>query len=71
MQVTTFEGVIENGKIRLNTNISLPEKTKVYVVVPGLETPKTAHIYSPRLAYPEQAVDFKKEVIEEAPNDTV
>ncbi len=68
MQVTTFEGVIENGKIRLKTNINLPEKMKVYVIIPGFETKKVAHVYSPRLVHPEQAVDFKKEVIEELPN---
>lgn len=68
MQVTTFEGVIENGKIRLKTNINLPEKMKVYVIIPGFETKRIAHIYSPRLVHPEQAVDFKKEVIEELPD---
>ena len=60
MQVTTFEGVVENGKIRLNTNINLPEKTEVYVVIPDYKTKKTAHIYSPSLVHPEKAVDFKK-----------
>ena len=68
MQVKAFEGVIENGQIRLKTNISLPDKTKVYVIIPDVEVPKAVHIYSPRLVHPEQAVDFKKEVIEEAPN---
>jgi hypothetical protein len=63
MQVTAFEGVIENGQIRLNENIDLPEKTKVYVIIPSLEAPRIFHIYSPHLAHPEQAVDFKKEVI--------
>jgi hypothetical protein len=71
MQVTAFEGVIENGQIRLNEKIDLPEKTKVYVIIPGFEPPKTLRIYSPRLAHPEQAVDFKKEVIEEIPNASV
>ncbi len=71
MQVTTFEGVIENGKIRLKTNINLPEKMKVYVIIPGFEAPKVAHVYSPRLAHPEQAVDFKKEIVEELPNADV
>lgn len=65
MQVTAFEGVIENGQIRLNTNVDLPEKTKVYVIIPGYETDKkTVHVYSPRLVHPEQATDFTKEVIE-------
>jgi len=37
MQVTTFQGVIENGQIRFDADVEIPEKTKVYVVVPGLE----------------------------------
>jgi hypothetical protein len=64
MQVTAFEGVIENGQIRLTTNINLPEKTKVYVIIPGYEIKKSFHVYSPRLAHPEQAADFQKEVFE-------
>jgi hypothetical protein len=68
MQVKAFEGVIENGQIRLKTNINLPDKTKVYVIIPDFEAQKVVHVYSPRLAHPEQAVDFKKEVIEELPN---
>lgn len=37
MSVTTFQGTVENGQVRLPANVSLPEKTKVYVVVPDLE----------------------------------
>lgn len=66
MKVTTFEGIIENGQIRLPANVHLPEKTRVYVVVPDVETQSVAFIGSPRLAHPEQAQDFKKQVIEEA-----
>ena len=65
MQVTAFEGIIENGQIRLKTNVNLPEKMTVYVIIPGYEAEKTFHIYSPRLAHPKQAIDFKKEIIEE------
>jgi hypothetical protein len=68
MQVKAFEGVIENGQIRLKTNINLPEKTKVYVIIPNFAAQKVVRIYSPRLVHPEQAIDFKKEVIEELPN---
>ncbi|MBN1314057.1 MAG: hypothetical protein JXA42_01270 [Anaerolineales bacterium] len=68
MQITTIEGVVENGTIRLKTNINLPDKLKVYVIIPGLETKEVAHVYSPHLVHPEQAIDFKKEVIEESPN---
>ncbi len=37
MQVTTFQGEIENGQVRLTADIRLPDKTKVYVVVPEFE----------------------------------
>lgn len=68
MQVTAFEGVIEDGQIRLTTNINLPERTKVYVIIPGFKAQKGFHVYSPRLAHPEQAADFQKEIVEDSPN---
>lgn len=37
MQVTTFQDVVENGQVRLTTNIRLPDKTKVCVVVREFE----------------------------------
>ncbi len=63
MKVATFEAVIENGQIRLPGSVHLPEKTRVYVVIPGV--PSAAYVGSPRLARPEQAADFEKEIIEE------
>lgn len=71
MKVTTFEGIIENGQIRLPSNIHLPDKTRVYVVVPDVETSSIAYIGSPRLAHPEQARDFEKQVIEEASDASI
>ncbi len=67
MKVTTLSGIVENGQIRLVDNVRLPEKATVYVVIPGVEIPPAAYIGSPRLVHPEQAADFKKEVIEEKP----
>jgi hypothetical protein len=63
MKVTTFEGFVENGQIRLPLSVRLPEKAKVYVVVPDMEVPSAPYVGSPRLVYPEQAADFKKEVV--------
>ena len=71
MQVMTYEGIIENGEIRLIPNVSLPERTRVYVVVPSLEVAHLARIPSPRLAHPEQAVDFVKEVQVITPDDDI
>lgn len=70
MSVVTYEGIVENGSIQLPHGILLPERAKVYVVVPevviDVETPHEAHIPSPRLADPKQAARFKMEVIEES-----
>lgn len=68
MSVLTLEGIVENGQIRLPTGMQLPEKTKVYVVVPEIPVKKTVRIYSPKLANSKQANDFKMEIIEEPPN---
>ena len=34
MSVSTYKGTVENGVIKLEINIKLPEKTEVYVIVP-------------------------------------
>jgi hypothetical protein len=68
MRVTTVEGTVENGQIRLPADVRLPENAKVYVVVPGVQERAAFFIGSPRLAHPEQAVDFEKEVVEEGPD---
>lgn len=72
MTILTVEGVIEDGVVRLKGKVNLPEKTKVYVIVPELEygesQPVTAHVSSPRLAIREQIVDFHMDVTEE-PDD--
>lgn len=61
MSVITFEGFIENGQIRLLGDTRLPERARVYVVVP--ESPKPMpRIHSPRLADPSQLPEFTMEV---------
>ncbi len=66
MKVTTYQGTVENGQIKLPANIRLPEKTKVYVVIPDQEAVPISYIGSPRLVDREQEKDFQKEVIEES-----
>ncbi len=39
MSISTYKGTVENGVIKLEISIKLPEKTEVYVVVPE-EKPK-------------------------------
>ena len=65
MRVKTFEATVEHGIIKLPEDAHLPEKTKVYVVVPGVSEQPAYYIGSPRLVHLEQAVEFVKEVIEE------
>ena len=65
MQVVAYECIIENGRVRLTTDIRLPENAKVYILIPNSEERRIVHIYSPRLAHPEQVMRFKKEVVEE------
>ena len=66
MKDITYEATVENGQIKLPDAVHLPEHTKVFVVVPGVEAVAAARISSPRLAHSEEASDFVKEVIEES-----
>jgi hypothetical protein len=63
MSVITLEGVVEHGQIRLTSDVQLPDNTRVYVVVPGMQIEHVVHITSPRLAHPQQAADFAMEII--------
>lgn len=65
MEVTTHEAVIEDGRVRLPDDVHIPDHTKVYVVVPSVETVERVRIISPRLVHAEQLADFSKEVTEE------
>jgi hypothetical protein len=65
-KLSTYEGVVENGHVRLLESVRIPEKTRVYVFVPDAKTDQAAYIASPRLADPEQSKDFEKQVLEEA-----
>jgi hypothetical protein len=68
MAVQKLEGVVENGRIRLEDDVTLPENTIVYVIIPGLETGRPARIMSPRLAHPEQTAYFVKQLVEVPPD---
>ena len=65
MKVTTFQGIVENGQIRLADDVRLPENATVYVIIPDLDVPPVSYLGSPRLVHPEQSADFNKEVVEE------
>lgn len=53
-----YEGIVEDGQIRLAPNVHLPEKAKVIVTVSNHGAPKTIHMRRPRLVHPEQAEHF-------------
>jgi hypothetical protein len=69
MSVTTIEAFVENGQIRLPSSVRLPERAKVYVLVPEDVKSPAPFVGSPRLAHPGQAAVFRKEVVEETPDD--
>jgi hypothetical protein len=71
MSIVTIEGVVEHGQIRLKSDVKLPDNTKVYVVVPGMQVQQIASVVSPRLVHPEQTADFKLEVVEEPADASV
>lgn len=65
MGIVTFEGIVEQGQIRLKNNVRLPENTRVFVVVPEVEVEKVACAVSPRLTHREDAKDFEMEITRE------
>jgi hypothetical protein len=68
MAIQALEGVVENGRIRLDDDVTLPEQTRVYVIIPELKSGRPARIMSPRLANPEQAAYFVKALVVQPPD---
>jgi hypothetical protein len=48
MSVTTFEGVVDRGQIKLPVDVQLPDKARVYVVVPEYQPERGAQIVGSR-----------------------
>ena len=69
--IMTFEGIIENGQIRLPNQLQLPEGARVFIIVPDMQVKEQARIYSPRLKRREQARDFELEVTVEKNHGSV
>lgn len=63
--ITTYEPTVENGRIKLDEAVRLPEHARVYVAVPSVDKMAQISMRSPRLTQPERAVDFVKGVAEE------
>ncbi|MBY0456529.1 MAG: hypothetical protein K2V38_04275 [Gemmataceae bacterium] len=70
MPVVTFEGVVENGQVRLPPEVVLPERQTVFVVVPNAvpPIPKRPGV---RLADPADAARFVMTVYWEKPGDNL
>lgn len=64
MQITTIQGVIENGQVKLTEAVEISEKTVVYVVVPSVQLSQAARIRSPRAVGREELESLEREVIE-------
>lgn len=68
MAVVTYEGIVEDGQIRLRGGVRLAERATVYVIVPDSTGPRPARLVSPRLADPSRIADFRM-LVAEAPGD--
>ncbi|MCQ3938101.1 MAG: hypothetical protein DPW18_13785 [Chloroflexi bacterium] len=62
MALTTYEGVVEKGMVRLKKGIRLPENAIVYVIVPEQVEKKVVRVRTPRLANRKQASQFKMKI---------
>ena len=67
-KLATYECVVENGHVTLPPDVDIPNETRVYVLVPDVNTQRTLQILTPRLVDQTQAKDFVKEVVEETPD---
>ena len=65
MTIATYEGIVEHGQIHLKTLVRLPEKLRVYVVVPDFNVEQAVRIATTRLVHAEQIEDFSMEISEE------
>ena len=63
MSVTMFEGVIENGRVRLPEGVILPERQTVFVVVPDAAATPAGRLPGARLADPNDATKFDMKVL--------
>jgi hypothetical protein len=62
MSLTTFEGIVEDGRVRLPEGVVLREHQTVLVVVADAPAPTTHRLPGVRLANPEDAKQFEMKV---------
>jgi len=66
MSASSFEVMAGISQIKPQKNLHIPDRAKVYVVIPDLQQPSAARQMSPRLAKPEQAKDFEMVILTDA-----
>ena len=74
MATAIYDGVVQDGRVTLAAGATLPERARVFVVLPDPTPPPTpadaaparpaVHVPGPRLARPEDAARLAKRVIE-------
>jgi len=62
MAIVTYEGTVEDGLVKLDPSIKLPNHAKVYVVVPSEMPASPTRMMSPRLVNFSDGEFFKKNV---------
>jgi len=71
MQIPPSEATVENGRLACPEAVQLPEQEIIHILLPELQENRKYRMMSPRLAHPEQAAEFVKEVVEETPDATL
>ncbi len=71
MSVRTYEGIVEDGQIKLESDVRLPDQARVFVVVPEEHEAPASRIVSPRLADPSQMDHFVMEIVEKPTDASV
>lgn len=59
---------MENGRVKLPPEAAVPDRTRVYVIVPDVEAVPALFVPSPHLANPEQIKDFEKRIVDDITN---
>jgi hypothetical protein len=58
------QAILDNGDIPISKGISLPEHASASAGVPESRSGSAPRLHSPRLARPEQAKGFEKQIVE-------
>ena len=62
MKVTTYEAIVQDGRVVLPDGAHMPDNTRVSVVVPATNDAERGRIMSPRLVHRDEVADFAMHV---------